>query len=237
MDAPLYHDLRKLRDKRKRQKRQEKDERREYDRSKEEEVGPAYRSLCEAGGEGETIGIESLANQKFWLFCSDWQDHIYFNPLGFHAFHGLNVALFEHCHGPRIEPMRPCFCKEAKTLYGSVYLGSGRFDFGPFRPPERGSPEVLKRKDGAFELSFTFINHRYLKMKFSWEPNPENDATISAPFEFVGILSNWTVDQELAKMEHMAKVRGSPPPPESPPTVDDWLEAYSSTGTGSWPYG
>lgn len=231
-DAGDYYSLKRQRDKRKREKlwqRQElrrreklwnpqgpknKNEQLVFEKSKEEEVRSAFKSLRKARKEHRTIPIESLADQEFKLFCSDYVDHFYhIDPsatkrLHFFTFRNADV----HPDGPLKKR------GDQTVMYGVVALeGNVCYQIGPFRPRRNASwrPMKVKSNDGKYELSFQFLGNGYLKLRISRDmftgPYATNPAaprpTAPEVFNFVGI---WC-DQEKEKAERQK--------------IEDWKKA------------
>ncbi|KAL1853987.1 hypothetical protein Daus18300_011576 [Diaporthe australafricana] len=212
-DADDYYDLKKEREERKWEKlqeRMEKDRVLELERSKEEEVRAAYKSLRKAEKEHRTIPVESLASQGFKLFCSDHVNHChddyYFYPTKEVKFYHMD-GTWEHPFNPHV---RPESGYEADMLYGRLYLNDrATCTFGPFRPRSHASwkPVKVKSSNGVYELSFQFIGKGYLKLRLSSEfvfmdrHNSDEDPPPTAPevFDFVGIW--FDRDKELEEAE------------------------------------
>ncbi|KAH6847288.1 hypothetical protein B0I37DRAFT_374661 [Chaetomium sp. MPI-CAGE-AT-0009] len=193
---------------------------REMDRAKEEEVRAAYESLKRDREEGKTIPIDSLVGQTFNLFCTDYVDHFFdysdysTKRVGFYRIDNKG----DICLDPKLS-------SETDMLYALVYLNGGvSCDFGPFRPPKRGSLKDVKAKSdlgGKYELSVKFLGNGYLKLRVSREmvfmENRSSPPPSTAPevFEFVGI---WCDPKEKAKRseERWKSLR-----PSSPQTMFD----------------
>jgi hypothetical protein len=232
-DAECYYELKEEREARKQEKlgeRKAKEHEQEMERTKEEEVRAAYRSLNPTEKEGKPIPIESIAGQSFKLFCSDHVHHFYSD---LYATKRVDFYHLDDTGDPRLEKTK--LGGEAEMLYGDMYLdANANCDFGPFRPPKRASRKAIKVKsgDGKYELSFKFIGNGYLKLSVSREMvfmKPYSVSALAHPpaapevFEFVGIWRD--LEKEKAeRQERMAKARRSPSPRES------WFEMNHPMG-------
>lgn len=122
-------------------------------------------------------------------------------------------------------------------LYGDVYLdANANYNSSPFSPPKYESWKALKVKsyDGLYELSFTFIDSGYLKLRVSREMvfmNPYSASPRAPPaaapeiFEFVGIRR----DREKEKAEQQERVSKTH---RSPSLRESWFEMTHPIG--SW---
>jgi hypothetical protein len=235
-DADYYYELKEERVERKQEKlreRKKKERQQDIEKTKEEEVHAAYRSLNKAEKERKTIPVGLLAGQSFKLFCSDHVDHFYSD---LYATKRVDFYHLDDTNNPRLHKQKPG--GEADMLYGDVYLdANANCNFGPFRPPKRASRKAFKVRscDGMYELSFKFIGNGYLKLRVSREMVFMNPYSASPPappaaapevFEFVGIWRDWE-KEKAEQQERMTKARRSPSPRES------WFEMNHPMG--SWP--
>ena len=134
---------------------------RELAMTKEEEVSAAYEPLCEAEEELKTIPIGSLAGQEFKLFCSDYVEHV-----SGMASYTSKVEFFHHERSGRPCVKAPESNGGTNMLHGTVSFGEHEFEIAPFCPPRHRNREALITKvwDG-YQLSFTFIDDRHLKLR------------------------------------------------------------------------
>lgn len=169
-DADYYYKLKEECEERKQEKlqeRKEKERHRDIEKTKEEEIRAAYRSLNKAEKEGRTIAVGLLAGQSFKLFCSDHVDHFYSDV---YATKRVDFYCLVDTNNPGLHKQKAG--GEADMLYGDVYLdANANCNFGPFRPPKRASRKAftVRSCDGMYELSFRFVGHGYLKLRVSWE--------------------------------------------------------------------
>jgi hypothetical protein len=234
-DADYYYELKEERDERKQEKlreRKEKERTRDIEKTKEEEVRVAYRSLNMAEKECETIPVGLLADQSFRLFCSDHVDLFYSD---IYVTKRVDFYYLDDTDIPCPHKQKPG--SETDMLYGDVYLdASANCNFGPFCPPKSASPKAFKVRscDGMYELSFTFIGNGYLKLRVSREMvfmNPDSASPPAPPaaapevFEFVGIWRDCE-KEKAEQQERMKKARRPPSPRES------WFEMNHPMG--SW---
>lgn len=238
-DAGDYYALKREREERKWEKlqeREDKDGELEFERSKEEEVRSAFKSLRKARKEHRTIPIESLAGQHFQLFCSEHLNHFYDADEDFNMQKTLEFYVDEDCDNPVQKSG-----DETAMLYGCVYLDlDGHCKFGPFRPPRNAGWEPVKVKsfDGKYELSFLFLGNGFLKLRVSRAMVMDLCRTNTPPpdalevFDFVGI---WCDPEKLAA-EHKEAVmeqrrQRSPSPRES------WFELNHPMGSWAQAWG
>lgn len=229
-DADYYYELKEEREERKQEKleeRKEKEQLLEIEKTMEDEVCAAHRSLDAAEEEGrEPNPVGSLAGQSFKLYCSDHVDYFYSD---FYA-----TKRVDFFHPDEDQRMRG---DEADALYAHVHLDSNaNCNFGPFRPPKLANQKAfrVKSEDNKYELSLQFIGNGYLKLRVSREMvfmKPHNARRPPPPpaapevFEFAGILR----DLEKEKAEQNAR---RPPSPR-----ETWFEMNHPMGwwaQGSW---
>ncbi|KIW41795.1 uncharacterized protein PV06_05408 [Exophiala oligosperma] len=235
-DADYYYELKEERDERKQAKlreRKEKERQRDIEKTREEEVRVAYRSLNKAEKERKTVPAGPLAGQSFQLFCSDHVDLFYSD---FYVTKRVDFYYLDDTSNPGRHNQKPG--RETDMLYGDVYLNANaNCNFGPFCPPKRASRKAFKVRscDGMYELSFKFLGGGYLKLRVYREilfMNPYSPSSPAPPaaapevFEFVGIRR----DREKEKgerQERMTNSRRSPSPRES------WFEMNHPMGSWS----
>ncbi|KAJ0109339.1 hypothetical protein J7T55_000264 [Diaporthe amygdali] len=223
-DADYYHDLKEEREERKREKLQERVEKEReqgFERTKEEQVCAAYKSLRKIRKEHKTIPVGPFAGHGFKLFCSDHVNHFHSD---LYAIKRVDIYLVDDMY----DVLNDFYWDRQKpsggtgVLYGDVYLNAeANCNLGPFRPPKRASRKSVKVKshDGKYELSFKLIGNGYLKLRVSREmvfmglygrtPSTAPPPTAPELFKFVGI---WRDPEEKAeRQERMAKMRHSSP--------------------------
>lgn len=236
-DADFYYDLKAEREERKWEKlqdREDKDRELEFERSKEQEVRSAFKSLRKARKEHRTIPIESLTDRYFKLFCSNHLNHFYDTDSGFNMQKTLQFFVNED----RDNTVQKSG-DETVMLHGCVYLDlDGHCKFGPFCPPRNAGWEPVKVKscDGKYELSFLFLGNGYLKLRVSRAMVMDLCRTNTPPpdalevFDFVGI---WCDSEKLAAAhkEGVIEMRGRR---RSPTPCESWFELNHPMGAWAW---
>lgn len=250
-NAEDYYDLKREREERKREvlkerldKVREKERGFEFERSKEEEVRAAERSLRKVQKEGRTFHANprSLAGEEFQLFCSDHIDHFYHS--GFYDvkrvnfYHPDDKPVDDDSDGPDVKSG-----DDAGLMYGWLFLDlNAGCKFGPFFPPDSATfrPVKVESCDGKYKLSLDFLGNGYLKLRVSrnmvfmgWNGKSPAEFPPDGPapevFEFVGIWRDPEKEKaEREKMEmEMKKLREQRRPP-SP--KESWFELNHPMG-------
>ena len=236
-DADYYYELKEERDERKQRMRKEKEQHRAYEKTKEDEVGVAYRSLKKIEKERKTISAGCLAGQSFRLFCSDHVDFCH-SDVDIYGTKRVDFYYLDDTEIPSPHKQKPG--SETAMLYGDVYLNASvSCGFGPFCPPKHASRQPFKitSSDGMYELSFKFIGDGYLKLKVSKDMvfmNPYSTRPPAPPaaapevFEFVGVRRQ--LEKEKAERQERIKNSRRPPSPR-----ETWFEMNHPMG--SWNQG
>lgn len=247
-EADYYYELKEEREERKLEKLEDRKEKArliEFDKTKEEEVRAAYKSLQKAEKKHKTIPIpiESLAEQGFHLYCSDHVSHAYFPEFAHRTLELYHLDESEGSLNPHLskEEKQKLGGKTEGFLTGELYLNTdANCSFGPFLAPKRASGKTIKTKsgDGKYELSFKFMGNGYLELKLSREmvfsrPYDSKPPPATAPevFKFVGIWRD--KKKEVAQLkkadaelkEAMAKMR-----PRSRSPRETWFEMNHPMG-------
>ncbi|KAG8163049.1 hypothetical protein KVR01_007527 [Diaporthe batatas] len=229
-DADCYYDWKEQREERKREKLEERkaeEKLLELEKSKEEEVRAAYKSLRKAEKKNNTTPVRlSLSDEAFNLFCTDHVE--YYKSVSFGRRDYSDVESDE-------SDVTKLKSGNEIDLYGIVYFGRAVFTFGPFRPPTHASckPVKVKSSDGTHELSFQFIGNGYLKLRISRDmvllgldtPSEGPPTTAPASFDFFGIWRD--IDKEIAERERILKEARARRPPSPRET---WFEMNHPMG-------
>lgn len=250
-EADYYYELKREREERKREikkeerwERLDKQQRFEFEKSKEEEVRAAERSLAKLQKEGRTLPLKpaSLTGHQFPLFCSDHVNHFYYSGLYtakyVQFFDPDDKAVGNGSHDPDEKSG-----DDAGMLYGELVLDMDTsYKFGPFFPPSNATyrPVKVETRDGKHRLSLDFIGNGYLKLKVSrnmvfmyWDDESPAMCPPDAPapevFEFAGIWfdpEKQKAEREKMEVERkkLERQRRSPSPRES------WFELNHPMG-------
>lgn len=226
-DADYYYELKEEREERKREmleeqldKERDKKRRFEFERSKEEEVRAAERSLRKVQKERRTFHANprSLADEEFHLFCSDHVNHFYDSGL-------YETKFVDFFHPDDMQVDDGSDDRDVKSgddaglLYGTLFLDlNASCKFGPFFPPSNATfrPVKVESCDGKYKLSLDFLGNGYLKLSVSrdmvfkgWNDKSPAEFPPDAPapkvFEFVGIWRD--PEKEKAEQEKMEMER------------------------------
>jgi hypothetical protein len=205
------------------------------EKAREDEVQAAYASFKKARRrarkDGRTIPIDSIVNQGFILYSSDYVDREgFYDEL-------YNTKRVDFYHLDRsIQVLR----KNGKQVggeekpeyvYGDMYLdSSANSSFGPFRLPTYARRKDVKIKscDGKYDLLFKFFKNGHLKLSVSRDFIFNSGGTESssvAMVNFVVILRDLEKEKKemAAEKERITKNR-----PASP--RESWFEMNHPMG-------